>query len=613
VTEAGMSVEDLAFKLAMDATEVVGLLFMEGIMASVNQVLDRETVHLLVDPMEDVEVVDADEVPVEQAAKKSTKWIDEADADHLVPRPPVVTIMGHVDHGKTSLLDYVRKTKVVEGEAGGITQAIGAYTVAVPHDGSNSAITFVDTPGHEAFSAMRARGTKVTDIAVIVVAADDGVRPQTQEAISHARAAEVPIIIAINKVDKPDAAPDRVKQELADIGVMPEEWGGSIPMVPISAKHGQGVDDLLEEILLQADVAELVANPKRAARGTIIEAHLDKRKGAVATLLVQAGTLRVGDVVVAGCAFGKVKTLTESTGDVESATPSLAVQMSGLNAVPTAGDEFFVCADETEARKAAQAAEDAERVERLAATAGGGNLVTTKSWASMDEEAETVHRLNIILKTDASGTLEAVKAALSTLPQDSVLLRFLLNTASQITVSDVDLALASQAIILGFNTELTDEVQAAAREKGVLLRSYDIIYELVDDVRAAMEGRLDTVEERTETGQAEVRATFGTGNRLVAGCMVTEGMLKKDAFLIVSRGSKTVYEGPLTSLRRGKDDVKEVARGLECGIRVADFTGWKEGDKVTAVEISSKRRTLEEASVTERPQKVTAAEDLEDE
>jgi translation initiation factor IF-2 len=596
VGNEGLPVEELANKLAVPPGEVVKILFMKGIMVQVNQVLDRDTVHMVVDEFEDVEIVDREAAALEDWARKTTDFVDEEDLDFLLPRPPVVTIMGHVDHGKTSLLDFVRKTKVAAGEAGGITQAIGAYTVQVPHDGENAAITFLDTPGHEAFSAMRARGTKVTDVAVIVVAADDGVRPQTQEAISHAKAAGVPIIIGLNKIDKEGAQPERVKQELADLGLLPEEWGGQTAMVPISAKFGQGVDDLLETILLQAEVEELSANPDRAARGTVIEAHLDRRRGPVASLLVQAGTLRIGDMVVASASYGKVKSLTESTGDVDSATPSLAVQMVGLNSVPTAGDEFYVCEDETMARKAAELAEDTQRLERLAASAGGGNIVTTKSWASMDDDSESLQRLNVILKADASGTVEAVKAALGALPQDSVLLRFLLAAPNQITTSDVDLAAASEAVILGFNAEPSEEVAAFAKEKSVTLRSYNVIYDLVDDVRAAMEGRLNTIEERTEIGQAEVRATFGSGNRIVAGCMVNEGVLRKGCFLVVKRGKKVVFEGPLTSLRRVKDDVKEVSHGLECGIRVDGFTGWREGDAVTAFAVAEKRRTLEEAA-----------------
>lgn len=605
VSEQGMAVEELARLLAIGPSDVVKVLFMKGIMVQINQVIDKDAVHLVVEEFDDVEVLDKEEDTVDQGAKKSTEWIEDEDLDFLRPRPPVVTIMGHVDHGKTTLLDFVRKTKVAAGEAGGITQAIGAYTVAVPHDDKDSAITFVDTPGHEAFSAMRARGTKVTDIAVIVVAADDGVRPQTQEAISHAKAADVPIVIALNKIDKEGAQPQRVQQELADIGLLPEEWGGEVPMVPISAKHGLGVDDLLEQILLQAEVSELMANPNRAARGTVIEAHLDRRRGAVATLLVQAGTLRIGDMVVASASFGKVKSLTDSIGAVEEATPSLAVQMAGLNAVPVAGDEFYVCVDENTARKAAELAEDAQRMDRLAASAGGGSIITTKSWASMEDDNEALQRLNVILKTDASGTLEAVKSALSVLPQDLVILRFLLAAPNQITISDIDLATASSALIVGFNTEPSEEVQAAAKEKSVELRTYKIIYDLVDDVRAAMEGRLVTVEERTELGQAEVRATFGSGNRIVAGCMVDEGVIRKGCLLVVRRGKRVVFEGKLTSLRRVKDDVVEVSRGLECGLRVDGFTSWREGDKVEAFAVADKRRTLEEAAVTVAPERVS--------
>ncbi|DBA68950.1 TPA: hypothetical protein ACH3X2_013126 [Trebouxia sp. C0005] len=530
----GMSVQDLADKLAVAPTEIVKALFMKGIMAQVNQVLDFETVQIAAEEFE-VEILEKEEARLDDLARKTMDYVEEEDLEFLQPRPPVVVVMGHVDHGKTSLLDTIRKSKVAAGEAGGITQAIGAYTVGVDTEGDIKEVTFLDTPGHEAFSAMRARGARVTDVAIIVVAADDGVRPQTLEAISHAKAAEVPIVVAINKVDKDGANPERVKQELSEAGLLPEEWGGKTPMIPISAKKGTGVDDLLETVALVAEVEQLMSNPDRAAAGTVLEAHLDRRVGPIATLLVQTGTLRVGDVVVAGSAYGKVRSMKDNYGDKETASPSTAVQMSGLNAVPIAGDDFSVATSLDEGRKVAEVAAAAQRVDRLAGQAGGGSMVTTKSLASFDgdEDEELLQRLNVILKTDASGTLEAVKAALSGLPQGSVVLRYLLAVPNDITESDVDLAAASKGLILGFNVEPSEAVLAAAKHQGVTVRSYRVIYDLLDDMRAAMEGKLAALEQRIPIGEAEVRAVFGKGSKLVAGCMVTEGSLREDCFVVV--------------------------------------------------------------------------------
>lgn len=591
----GMSVQDLADKLAVAPTEIVKALFMKGIMAQVNQVLDFETVQMAAEEFE-VEILEKEEARLDDLARKTMDYVEEEDLEFLQPRPPVVVVMGHVDHGKTSLLDTIRKSKVAAGEAGGITQAIGAYTVGVDTEGDIKEVTFLDTPGHEAFSAMRARGARVTDVAIIVVAADDGVRPQTLEAISHAKAAEVPIVVAINKIDKDGANPERVKQELSEAGLLPEEWGGKTPMIPISAKKGTGVDDLLETVALVAEVEQLMSNPDRAAAGTVLEAYLDRRVGPIATLLVQTGTLRVGDVVVAGSAYGKVRSMKDNYGDKETASPSTAVQMSGLNAVPIAGDDFSVATSLDEGRKVAEVAGAAQRVDRLAGQAGGGSMVTTKSLASFDgdEDEELLQRLNVILKTDASGTMEAVKAALSGLPQGSVVLRYLLAVPNDITESDVDLAAASKGLILGFNVEPSEAVLAAAKHQGVTVRSYRVIYDLLDDMRAAMEGKLAALEQRVPIGEAEVRAVFGKGSKLVAGCMVTEGFLREDCFVVVMRGKKTAYEGTLSSLRRVKESVKEIDQGSECGVGCKGFIGWEEGDKIQAFELVSKRRTLED-------------------
>ncbi|CAL5226196.1 g9032 [Coccomyxa viridis] len=590
----GMSVTELSQRLALPTGDIVKSLFMKGIMVQVNQVLDKDTVKLVAAEFE-VEVLDKEEAGVDTMARKTVDYLQDEDAELLQPRAPIVTVMGHVDHGKTSLLDYIRKAKVAVGEAGGITQAIGAYTVDVPSEDGTRHITFLDTPGHEAFSAMRARGTKVTDIAIVVVAADDGVRPQTLEAISHAKAAEVPILVAINKIDKEGANIERVKQEMSENGLLPEEWGGETPMVAISAKKGDGVDELLETVLLMAEVEELLANPDRPARGTIVESHLDKKTGAIATMLVAAGTLRQGDVVQAGAAYGKVRTMRESRGDVTEARPSIAVQMVGLNTVPIAGDEFCVCSSEQEARKNAEAVELAVRLDRLQQQAGS-SMVTTNTLASMDEDDDSaLKRFNIILKADATGALEAVKAAIGSLPQDRVQPRFLLAAASDITKSDVDLAFASQGIIVGFNIDPSEAVLAAAKQYGVDMRSYNVIYDIVDDIRALMEGKLASVDERTPIGEGEVRAIFGSGSRIVAGCMITEGMCRKGCHAVIMRGKEKVHEGRVTSLRRVKDDVKEVPAGLECGLAVENYTGWKEGDRIQLCDIKSKQQTLEEA------------------
>lgn len=594
----GMAVGDLADRLAVNPSEVVKALFLKGVMVQVNQVLDQEAVKLVCEIFE-VEVIDATEDGVEEQARKTTEWMDADDIDFLQTRPPVVTVMGHVDHGKTSLLDYIRKTKVAAGEAGGITQGIGAYTCSVPTADGEKQVTFLDTPGHEAFSAMRARGARVTDIAVIVCAADDGVRPQTIEAIGHAKAAGVPIIAAINKCDKEGANPEKAKQMLSENGLFPEEWGGDTAMVQISAKTGMGIDDLLEQVLLLAEVEELTANPERSAAGTVIEAHLDKQVGPVASLLVQAGTLHVGDVVCVGCSYGKVRTLRDNTGEAREAGPSIAVQMVGLNAVPDAGDTFRVYENEADARAAADSALASSRLQRLADQAGGGSMITLSSLATMDDDVEALQRLNIILKGDASGSVEAVKGALAALPQDSVMLRFLLAAPGDVTNSDLDLASASEGLVIGFNLSPSEALMADAKRKGVEVRVYDVIYDLIDDVRAAMEGRIKTIEERVPLGEAEVKAVFGAGKKVVAGCAVTEGILRTGAVVQVMRGKRVVHDGGLiSSLRRVKDDVKEVSAGLECGVQVNGFGDWREGDVIKAFDLVEKNRSLEEASAT---------------
>jgi translation initiation factor IF-2 len=527
----------------------------------------------------------------QSAAIKTTEMIDVSDWESLQRRPPVVTIMGHVDHGKTTLLDSIRKTKVAQGEAGGITQHIGAYHVDVEHNGKPEQIVFLDTPGHEAFTAMRARGARVTDIAVLVVAADDGVQPQTKEAISHARAAEVPIVVAINKVDKPSANPDRIKQELTEQGLVAEDWGGETIMVPVSALRGENLDNLLEMILLVAEVAELVANPDRLAKGTVIEANLDRTKGPVATLLVQNGTLRVGDSIVAGSVFGKIRAMIDDRGQkVEAATPSFAVEILGLSDVPAAGDEFDVYESEKEARSIADQRAIEQRNTRLQQALSSRRV--SLSTLSIQAQEGQLKELNLILKADVQGSVEAILGALKQLPQNEVQIRVLLASPGEITETDVDLAAASGAVVVGFNTTLASGARASADREGVDIRDYNIIYKLLDDIQGAMEGLLDPEEVEEHLGFAEVRAVFTVGRGAVAGCYVQSGKLVRNRFVRVRRGKEIVYQGVLDSLKRMKEDAREVATGFECGVGVSKFNDWKEGDIIEAYEMVMKRRTL---------------------
>ncbi|KAI3465997.1 hypothetical protein Pfo_022660 [Paulownia fortunei] len=600
VDEDGMLTEELAYNLAISEGEILGYLYSKGIKPDGVQKLSKDMVKMVCKEYE-VEAIDAAPVRVEEMAKKK-EILDEDDLDKLEDRPPVLTIMGHVDHGKTTLLDYIRKSKVAASEAGGITQGIGAYKVQVPIDGKPQTCVFLDTPGHEAFGAMRARGARVTDIAVIVVAADDGIQPQTSEAIAHAKAAGVPIIVAINKIDKDGANPDRVIQDLSSIGLMPENWGGDIPMVKISALKGENVDDLLETIMLVAELQELKANPNRNAKGTVIEAGLDKSRGPVATFIVQNGTLKRGDVVVCGEAFGKVRALFDDNGKrVDEAGPSIPVQVIGLNNVPLAGDEFEVVGSLDIAREKAESRAEYLRNERITAKAGDGK-VTLSSYASAVSAGKNagldLHQLNIILKVDVQGAIEAVRQALQVLPQNNITLKFLQQATGDVSNSDVDLAVASKAIIFGFNVRTPGSVKSYADNKGVEIRLYKVIYELIDDVRNAMEGLLDSVEEQLPIGVAEVRAVFSSGSGRVAGCMVTEGKIVKDCGIRVLRKGKEVHVGVLGSLRRVKEMVKEVNAGLECGIGIEEFSDWEEGDSIEAFNTVQKRRTLEEASAS---------------
>jgi len=588
VVTGSMTVHDLADAMAVPETDIIKALFFKGLAANINQILDIPTITMVAEEFE-VAVTTAE---VEAEAKKVTEMLDAADLDHLQSRPPVVTIMGHVDHGKTTLLDAIRKTKVAQGEAGGITQHIGAYHVDVETEaGQIQQVVFLDTPGHEAFTAMRARGARVTDVAILVVAADDGVRPQTIEAISHAKAAEVPIIVAINKIDKEDASADRVKQELTEYGLVSEEWGGDTIMVPVSAIKGDNLDALLEMILLVAEVEDLYANPDRPAKGTVIEAHLDKARGPVATLIVQNGTLRVGDILVAGSSFGKVRAMVDDRlKRVEAATPSFAVEVLGLSDVPAAGDEFEVYLDEKEARSIASNRVDQQRQSRLQ-QALASRRVSLNTLSAQAQEGE-LKELNLILKADVQGSVEAILGALQQLPQREVQVRVLLAAPGEITETDVDLAAASAAVIIGFNTTFASGARHAADELGVDVRDYNIIYKLLEDVQGAMEGLLDPELVEEHLGQAEVRAVFPVGRGTVAGCYVQSGKMVRNSKVRVVRKGEVLYTGNLDSLKRMKEDTKEVNAGYECGVGVDSFKDWQESDIIECFRMVSKRRTL---------------------
>ncbi len=587
VPEGNLTVQELAEKLGVESSEIIKSLFFKGIIATVTQSLDLSTIETVSQEF-GVPVLEDD---VEEAAAKTVEMIEASDLAHLIRRPPVVTVMGHVDHGKTSLLDAIRKTRVAAGEAGGITQHIGAYQVEIEQGGQSRQLTFLDTPGHEAFTAMRARGTKVTDIAVLVVAADDGVRPQTLEAISHARAAKVPIVVAINKIDKEGASADRVKQELSGQELVAEDWGGNTVMVPVSAIKAEGIDKLLEMILLVSEVEDLQANPDRMARGTVIEAHLDKAKGPVATLLIQNGTLRSSDVLAAGPVLGKVRAMVDDTGRrVKTAGPSSAVEALGFSEVPTAGDEFEVYPDEKAARAVVGDRANEARATRLAQQMAS-RRVSLASMSGQASEGE-LKELNLILKADVQGSVEAILGSLEQLPQGEVQVRVLLSAPGEITETDVDLAAASGAVIVGFNTSMASGAKRAADATGVDVRDYEVIYKLLEDIQLAMEGLLEPELVEEPLGEAEVRAVFTIGKSAVAGCYVTTGKLQRNAKLRVWRGKEKVFDGDLDSLRRNKDDVKEVATGFECGIACDRFNSWQEGDRIEAFKLVTQRRTL---------------------
>jgi len=575
-----ITVKELAELLTVSPADIIRELIKSGIFATINQLIDRDTASLVAEEL-GYEVAEAgaatsddeeEEGPPAEAAKEQL-WDEEAEDDEdLVARAPIVTVMGHVDHGKTSLLDAIRSSAVAAGERGGITQHIGASEVTTK-DGKR--LVFLDTPGHEAFTSMRARGAKVTDIAVIVVAADDGVMPQTLEAISHAKAAKVPLVIAMNKIDKPDANTDRVKNELAEAGVVVEDYGGDTPLVPVSAKTRVGIPELLEIILLVADLQELKANPKRDAVGTVIEARLDKGRGAVATIIVQTGTLRVGDSVVAGNTFGKIKALENSAGKrIPKAGPATAAVILGLTDVPEAGDVLRVVKDVMTARNLVEARKIA-----AANAAGAGSGRATLEDLYKQIQAGQAKELRVILKADVSGSLGAITHALQQLSDDEVKINVLLEAAGDITDNDIMLATASNAIVVGFNTGITDTARRAAEAEGVDVRLYDIIYKLTDDIDAALKGMLEPEIVEVIEGRAEVRQIFKVGkSTVIAGCFVVDGRIVRNGQARVYRGGKLIATDKLDSLRRFRDDVREVAQNFECGIGLSGFNDLIEGD-----------------------------------
>ncbi len=567
----GITVGELAEKIGRQSSEIIKMLFMEGKMVTINSALDDEMVELVCISY------DIEPTKVKEREEDSLEVEETIDESQAVERPPVVTIMGHVDHGKTTLLDTIRRTKVAAGEAGGITQAIGAYQVEV----GGRKVTFLDTPGHEAFTAMRAHGASVTDIAVIVVAADDGVMPQTREAVDHARAADVPIIVAVNKMDRPDANPDHVKQEMADLGIMPEEWGGDTIFVPTSAKKGDGIEDLLETILTVADVKELKADPAMTATGSVIEAKLDKGRGPVATLLVQNGTLHHGDPVVVGTCFGKVRKMIDDNGqELKEAGPSTPVEIIGLNDVPAAGDLFRNFTDEKEARAIA----DRRKRRKIEADRRKTSAMSLEDLSSQIESGE-IKEIPLIIKADVQGSAEAVKSSMEKLDVSGVKVNVIHATAGAITESDIMLANASKAMIIGFNVRPDATIRKKAEEDGVEIRLHNIIYKATEEMELAMKGMLEPVYEEVVIGQAEVRETYKASKvGTIGGCMVTDGKLTNSCGVRLIRDGIVVYTGKLGSLKRFKDDAREVLAGYDCGVTIQNFNDIKIGDLIEAFE-----------------------------
>jgi translation initiation factor IF-2 len=577
-----IAVADLAARMSVKAADLVKVLFKQGMMVTINQVLDHDTAMLLVEEMGH-KAVEAKEMDAEDSLMELLG--EETDQAESLPRPPVVTIMGHVDHGKTSLLDHIRSTRVTAGEAGGITQHIGAYHVKT----DKGIISFLDTPGHAAFSAMRARGAKVTDIVILVVAADDGVMPQTIEAIQHAKASGVPIVVAINKIDKPEANPDRVMQELSQQEVVAEQWGGDTMMVKVSAKSGEGIDDLLDALLLQAEVLELKAPKDSPAHGTIVESSVEKGRGPVATVLVQSGTLRQGDTIVSGAEYGRVRAMFDENGSpVREAGPSIPVQVLGLSAAPNAGDDVIAVTDERRAREVAELRAERDRQSRI----------DQQGAASLDQlfsqfkegEAKSV---NIILKADVQGSVEALREALMKLSNDEVKVVVVASGVGGITESDANLAVTSNAILLGFNVRADAAARRVVEAHGLDLRYYSIIYELIDDVKQAISGLLSPIVTEEIIGLAQVRDVFRSSKfGAIAGCMVVDGVIKRNNPIRVLRDNVVIYEGALESLRRFKDDVSEVKAGTECGIGVKNYNDVQPGDQIEVFERTERAREL---------------------
>ena len=566
--EEGITVDELSQKIGQTPANVIKVLFMLGTMVTINSSLNDEQVELICMEygLECKKVV-----PVSEVNFEDLEVVD--DPKDLEPRPPVITIMGHVDHGKTTLLDHIRKSRVAEGEFGGITQHIGAYQVSV----KGKKITFLDTPGHEAFTAMRARGAMITDIVIIVVAADDGVMPQTREAVDHALAANVPIIVAVNKIDKPGADPQRIMTEVSELGLMPEEWGGDVPYVNISAKKGIGIDELLETVTVVAELAELKANPKRMAYGSVIEGRLDKGRGPVATLLIQNGTLRSGNPIVVGATYGRVRQLVDDRGrEIKSAGPATPVEITGLNDVPEAGDKFMVFETEKEARHVGE-----ERAQKkIEEERNSTSAMSLDDLFSQMKSGEVVD-LNIIVKADVNGTAEAVKSSLEKIDVEGARVNVIRSTVGAISESDILLASASKAIIYGFNVRPDANVRRKADEEGVEIRLHQVIYKMVEEIETAMKGMLAPEMEEVVTGQAEIRHIYKVskiGN--IAGCYVTDGSIKRDCGVRLIREGIIVYEGKLASLKRFKDDAKEVNQGYECGLTIENYNDIKEGDIV---------------------------------
>lgn len=578
ILEGSINVQDLAHQLGKKATEVIKKLMLMGMMVTINQELDIDTATLVAEEFgATIEV---------KTSKEEVLFAEvEEKPENLVVRPPIVTIMGHVDHGKTSLLDKIREANVIATEAGGITQHIGAYQVEI----RGEKITFLDTPGHEAFTAMRARGAQITDIAILVVAADDGVMPQTVEAIHHAKAANVPIIVAINKIDKPTSNPDRVKQELTEYGLVPEEWGGETIMVPVSALTGFGIDSLLEMILLVAEVAELKANPNRHAKGTVIEAKLDKSRGPVATLLIQTGTLNIGDFLIVGATQGRIRAMFDHKGrKLKSAGPSTPVEILGLSEVPSAGDDFIAVDDEKLAKQVAEKRQQEKHHEEI----------TKRSKVSLDDifaqiQQGEVKDLNIILKADVQGSIEAIKQSLEKLSNEEVRVNIIHSAVGGIKETDVMLATASNAIIIGFNVRPDLNAKKASEKENIDIRTYRVIYDAIEDVKAALSGLLAPEIKEVELGQAEIRATFKVPKvGTIAGSYVTEGKITRNAHIRIVRDGVVIHDGELASLKRFKDDVKEVHAGYECGIGIERFNDLKEGDILEAYTFEEIKREL---------------------